>query len=269
MGSGIVELSMLAKHDSVLIDRSKADAEKGLARIARDFDRAVSKGLLTPEQKADLMSIVRASDNIRDAKGANMMIEAVPEDLNLKLWILGELDRLAERKSIVATNTSSISINLLSKGLGNPESFIGLHFFNPPTVMKLIEMIKGDKTSQDTVDKSREFGESLGKTVVEVKDCAGFVSNRLLTIYLSEALHLLEQGIATKEAIDTIAKLGFNHPMGPFELVDFVGLDVCKDVMNMVYVQSKDPAFKPSPILERLVKEGRLGRKSGKGFYDY
>lgn len=269
MGSGITQAVISANYDAVLISDSEESAARGLEKVRTGLDKAVAKGKMTEEQKETYLSHLKTSGSIGDAKEAEIVIEAVPEDLKIKLAVLADVEKCVDVDTIIATNTSSISIAALSKALKEPGRFIGLHFFNPAPVMRVIEVIKGKNTSAATVYKAEVFGEGLGKTVVEVNDSPGFVSNRILMAYLNESINALEHGVATKEAIDTIAKLGFNHPMGPLELADFIGLDVCKEIMDAIYLQTKDPKFKPVPLLVRLVNEGRLGRKSQKGFYDY
>ncbi len=269
MGSGIAQAIVSANHDVTMISGSEDSVKRGLERVKAGFDKAIAKGRMTSEQKETLLQRLKTSSSIGAVNDADIIIEAVPEDLKTKLGVITEAERYASGKAIIATNTSSISITTLSDALRNPGRFIGLHFFNPAPVMKLVEVVKGRRTSAATMAAAKAFGESLGKTAIEVNDAPGFISNRILMVYLNESINALDQGVATKEAIDTIAKLGFNHPMGPLELSDFIGLDVCKDIMEAIYLQNKDPKFKPAPLLVKLVDEGRLGKKAKRGFYDY
>ena len=269
MGSGIAQVAVSAGFQAVIISESEESAREGMKRVALGFDKAISKKAATKEQKDAALSLLGCSGKMEGVSGSDIVIEAVPEDIELKKKVVAEAERHVSSAAIIATNTSSISIDALSKALKYPGRFLGLHFFNPAPVMKVIEMVRGGSTTQETIDRARSFGERIGKTIVEVKDYPGFISNRLLMAFINESVNALDQGVATKEAIDTIAKLGFNHPMGPLELADFIGLDVCRDIMQAIYAQNKDPKFKPAPLLERLVAQGRRGRKSGHGFYDY
>ncbi len=269
MGSGIAQTIVSANHDTLLISDSEVSVAKGITAIKMGFDKAIAKGRMSAEQKNSYLSHLKTSTDMNELKDAEIVIEAVPEDLNIKRKVLVEVERVVGLKAIIATNTSSISINSLSNVLSTPSRFIGMHFFNPAPVMKLIEIVKGEHTSTQTVDAAIAFGESLGKTAVEVMDFPGFISNRILMAYINESINALDQGVATVSAIDTIAKLGFNHPIGPLELADFIGLDVCKDIMNAIYMQNKDSKFIPAPSLIKLVNDKNFGRKTGKGFYDY
>jgi len=269
MGSGIAQVVISANHDAILISEHQASVDRGMELVRTGFDKAIAKGRMAQEQKASFLSRITTSTSISDAKGAAVVIEAVPEELKTKLAVLSQVEKWVASDTIIATNTSSISIDALAQALKEPGRFIGLHFFNPAPVMKVIEVVEGGKTSKATLAAANAFAKSLGKTPVQVKDFPGFISNRILMIYINESINALQEGVATKEAIDAIAKLGFNHPMGPIELADFIGLDVCKDIMEAIYEQNKDPKFKPSDLLVKMVQQGRLGRKSKKGFYDY
>jgi 3-hydroxybutyryl-CoA dehydrogenase len=269
MGIGITQVVISANYQAILISDSEASVAAGLARLKANMDKAIAKGRMTAEQKDECLKRLQISGSMKDLAGAGVVIEAVPEDMKIKLGVLSEAEKYLDKDAIIATNTSSISIAALAGALSNPSRFLGLHFFNPAPVMKVIEVVHSGKTSDATMRSAISFAESLGKTPVEVKDSPGFISNRILMIYINESINALDQGIASKEAIDTIAKLGFNHPMGPLELADFIGLDVCKDIMDAIYAQSNDEKFKPSQLLVKMVQEGRLGRKNKKGFYDY
>jgi 3-hydroxybutyryl-CoA dehydrogenase len=269
MGIGITQVVISAGYEAILIGTSEASLSAGVERLKANMDKAIAKGKMTAGQKDSYLKKLKTSPNMRDVAGAGMAIEAVPEDVKTKREVLSNAEKCLDKSAIIATNTSSISIAALAAALNDPTRFLGLHFFNPAPVMKVIEVIRGERTSPDTLKNAMSFAESLGKTAVEVKDLPGFISNRILMAYINEAINALDQGAASKEAIDTIAKLGFNHPMGPLELADFIGLDVCRDIMDAIYLQNNDAKFRPSPLLARLVEEGRLGRKNGKGFYDY
>lgn len=269
MGIGITQVVISANHDAILISESEASVTAGVEHLKVNMDKAIAKGRMTAEQKDSCLQRLKTSSKISDAASSEVVIEAVPEDVKIKTDVLTGVEKYLDKKAIIATNTSSISIDTLSEALNEPTRFLGLHFFNPAPVMKVIEVVRGEKTSAAAMDVAMSFAKSLGKTAVEVKDYPGFISNRILMIYINEAINAYDQGVASKEAIDTIAKLGFNHPMGPLELADFIGLDVCKDIMNAIYMQNNDSKFKPSPLLVKMVDGGRLGRKNNKGFYDY
>jgi 3-hydroxybutyryl-CoA dehydrogenase len=269
MGIGITQVVISANYDAILISDNEKSVQAGLERLKGNMDKAIAKGRMTAEQKDGFLKRLKISSEMSDVADAGMVIEAVPEDAKIKQGVLSEVEKYIGREAIIATNTSSISIATLAAGLKEPARFLGLHFFNPAPVMKVIEVVRGQKTSDLTLNAAMSFAASLGKTAVEVEDSPGFISNRILMIYINESINALYQGIASKESIDTIAKLGFNHPMGPLELADFIGLDVCRDIMEAIYQQSNDAKFKPSPLLEKMVNEGRLGKKNKKGFYDY
>ncbi|MDE1860538.1 MAG: 3-hydroxyacyl-CoA dehydrogenase family protein [Candidatus Micrarchaeota archaeon] len=269
MGIGIAQVVASAGYDVMLISDHEASLKAGLGRLNANLDKAMAKGGMSAEQKAACLGHVKTSSTISDVGGAGILIEAVPEELKIKSAVISEAEKYLDKNAIIATNTSSISISTLSNSLKDPSRFLGLHFFNPAPVMKVIEVVLGEKTSAETVNNAKSFVETLSKTPVEVKDSPGFISNRILMIYINESINAFDQGIADRDAIDTIARLGFHHPMGPLELADFIGLDVCMDIMDAIYQQSNDEKFKPSPLLVRMVKEGRLGRKNKKGFYDY
>jgi 3-hydroxybutyryl-CoA dehydrogenase len=269
MGSGIAQVVLRAGHELTLVSDSDESVFRGSERVRAGFEKAIAKGKMTAEERDNALRKMKTAISMDGAKDAELVIEAVPETLKTKSDVLVNAEGYLGENALIATNTSSLSINKLASYLAKPERFIGMHFFNPAPVMKVVEVVTGDKTSDETKKKANEFIEGLGKTAVDVKDSPGFISNRLLMIYINEAINSFAEGIATKEAIDTIAKLGFNHPMGPFELADFIGLDVCKDIMEAIYMQSGDKRFEPSSILVSLVSEGRLGRKNGHGFYDY
>ncbi|MCL5090105.1 MAG: 3-hydroxyacyl-CoA dehydrogenase family protein [Candidatus Marsarchaeota archaeon] len=269
MGSGIAQNVLSNGYNVKLIGHKEADLKMGIERLNSGFDKAIAKGSITKDQKALFLSNLETSLDYEVLKDADLVIEAVTENIEVKKDVILNIEKHTRKDAIIATNTSSISITALASLLGNPERFLGIHFFNPASVMKVVELVKGEKTSNEALSKARTFAKNLGKTVVDVKDSPGFVSNRILMLFINESIHILEEGIATKEGIDTVAKLGFNHPMGPLELADFIGLDVCRDIMEAIYRQGKDERFKPAELLKKLVNEGNNGRKSGKGFYEY
>ncbi len=268
MGSGIAQASLSSGYDVTMIAHSQKSVQEAASRVESGFDKAVSAKAITQEQKLAMMSRLSVSDDIASSAGSDFIIEAVSEDFDTKEGVLKSAEKYLGT-GILATNTSSIPISQLAAGLSRKDVFIGIHFFNPVPVMKVVELIGGDSTSPNTISKSSEFVKKLGKTPVEVKDSPGFIANRLLMLFINEAARALDQGVATKEGIDTIAKLGLHHPMGPLELADFIGVDVCNDIMLEIFRRTDDKGFDPAESIKRLVKEGRLGRKSGKGFYDY
>lgn len=269
MGCGIAQVALAAGYDVVLMSHSEQSVKKGLGLLKLNLDKAVAKARMTAEQENSCMARLKGSWEMNDLKDAYLIVEAVPEDLKTKLDVLSNIDRYADQSTIIATNTSSIPISSLAVGLRDPSRLIGLHFFNPVPVMKLVEVVRGAKTSDIALQTARKFGEDVGKTAVDVKDSPGFISNRILMVYINEAVKSYQDGVATKEGIDTIAKLGFNHPMGPLELADLIGLDVCQNIMDAIYNETKNENFIPAPMLKKLVMEGRLGRKTGEGFYKY
>ena len=268
MGCGIAQIISQKGHKVIFLSHSEDSIKKGLEKLKENLIKAVEKGKLTQLEGQSILGNIKISWNYNDTKNSDLVIEAVSEDVNLKKQVFREIDKI-NKNAILASNTSSISISEIASATSKPEKVIGMHFFNPVPVMKLVELVRGKKTSQQTLDAVKKFVEELGKTPVEVKDSPGFVSNRILMLFINESINLLKEGVATKEGIDTIAKLGFNHPMGPIELADYIGLDVCLDILNSIYTATKDPKFRPSSLLEEKVKKGELGRKGGKGFYLY
>ncbi len=269
MGTGIAQSALQAGYNVILIDKNQEFLDKGFARLTDNLGKAVERGKITADEKARLLGNVTLARSMDGIGKSDFVIEAVPEILDLKMDVFRNADKFCSKSAIIATNTSSILINKLATAVSDPSRFIGLHFFNPANVMKLVEVVVGTNTSQATMSSSLEFITSLGKTPVKVNDAPGFISNRILMAFINEAASDLQHGIAEKEAIDSIAKLGFNHPMGPIELADFIGLDVCKDIMDFIYLETKDGKFKPADIIVKLVQDGKLGRKSGEGFYKY
>lgn len=271
MGSGIAQVGAIAGFETKVFDSFPGALDKAKAGIMKSLDKAVEKGKLTAEQKtqaiARLHFVERGLDNaVRDA---DLVIEAVVEDEKIKTELFANLDKHAPKHAVLASNTSSIPITVLARATSRPKQVVGMHFFNPVPIMKLLELINAAETSKETREAAMSVGERMGKTVVEVNDYPGFVSNRVLMPMINEAVFALHEGVATREAIDTVMKLGMNHPMGPLELADFVGLDTCLNVMNVLYDGFKDPKYRPCPLLVKKVQAGHLGRKTGRGFYEY
>ncbi|KPC99834.1 putative 3-hydroxybutyryl-CoA dehydrogenase [Geobacillus sp. BCO2] len=269
MGSGIAQVCAVAGYDVLLYDISEAQLDKGLATIDKLLARQVEKGKMTAEAKdAALSRLVRSTD-LRDAAKADLVIEAVVENMDVKTKLFAELDALARPEAILASNTSSLPITEIAAATKRPENVIGMHFMNPVPVMKLVEIIRGLATADDVYETIETVARKLGKVPVEVNDFPGFISNRVLMPMINEAIYALYEGVATKEAIDEVMKLGMNHPMGPLTLADFIGLDTCLYIMETLHEGFGDDKYRPCPLLRKYVKAGWLGRKTGRGFYTY
>jgi 3-hydroxybutyryl-CoA dehydrogenase len=269
MGHGIAQVSAAAGKQVTLSDRTAELAEKGKARIGANLKRQVDKGKLEPPAADELLARVSTAEGTADAAGHGIVIEAVFEDEGIKRETWTELTESADPDAVFASNTSSISITSLATATDRPPKFIGLHFFSPVPVMGLIEIIRGLETDDVTYEAARAFAEDLGKTVIESKDMPGFLVNRMLGPFINEAVFALMESTGTAADIDTGAKLGLNHPMGPLELSDFIGNDVMLNVMDVLYRGFGDPKFRAAPLLRQMVTAGHLGRKSGRGFYTY
>jgi len=269
MGHGIAQVSAAAGKQVTLSDRTAELAEKGKARIGANLKRQVDKGKLDQSAADELLARIGTAAGTDDAGGHQIVIEAVFEDEGIKRQTWEALTRSADPDAIFASNTSSISITGLATATDRAPRFIGLHFFSPVPVMGLIEIIRGLETSQDTYDAAKSFAEELGKTVIESRDYPGFLVNRMLGPFINEAVFALMESTGTAEDIDTGAKLGLNHPMGPLELSDFIGNDVMLNVMDVLYRGFGDPKFRAAPLLRQMVTAGHLGRKTGRGFYTY
>ncbi len=269
MGNGIVHVFAQHGHDVTLIDLDRGALDRALATIAKNLDRQVKKGSLAEADKEATLRRIAAATDLAAAAGADLAIEAVFESHEVKRAIFMKLDEVLGPEAILASNTSSISITKLAACTGRPGRVIGMHFMNPVPVMKLVEVISGQATAPDVLARIMAVSAELEKTPVAVQDYPGFVSNRVLMPMINEAVQCLMEGVADREAIDTVMKLGMAHPMGPLQLADFIGLDVCLDIMNVLYDGFKDGKYRPSPLLVRMVAAGHLGRKTGRGFYDY
>ena len=270
MGNGIAHTFAQTGFTVNLVDVSAQALEKGLKTITTNLDRIVAKGNLTEEQKNETLNNISTFTQLEDAaKDADLIVEAATENIDLKLKIFRQMDELAPENCILATNTSSISITKIASVTQRPEKVIGMHFMNPVPIMKLVEIIKGYSTSKETFDAVYEMSKTLGKVPVEVNDYPGFVANRILMPMINESIETLYNGVAGVDEIDTVMKLGMAHPMGPLQLADFIGLDVCLAILNVMYDGFKNPKYAPNPLLVNMVTAGKLGVKSGEGFYDY
>jgi len=269
MGNGIAQTFAMAGTEVVLIDVLEPALKKGLATIEKSLGKFAEKGKLTPEAAKAAFARVKPAGALSEAKQAELVVEAVVERADVKKKVFGELDALCAATTILATNTSSISITEIGAATKRADKVIGMHFMNPVPLMALVEVIRGQETSDATTARVVEASRALGKTPVEANDYPGFVSNRVLMPMINEAVFCLMEGVATKEAIDTVMKLGMNHPMGPLALADLIGLDVCLDILNVLHTGLGDDKYRACPLLRRMVAAGRLGKKSGKGFYDY
>ena len=270
MGNGIAHTFAQTGFKVSLVDVSQEALDRGLGTITKNLDRIISKGNLTEAQKEATLSNIKTFTKLEDcATKADLIVEAATENLDLKLKIFKQMDDLAPANCILATNTSSISITKIASVTNRPDKVIGMHFMNPVPIMKLVEIIKGYSTSKETFDEIYEMSKTLGKTPTEVNDYPGFVANRILMPMINEAIETLYNGVAGVEEIDTVMKLGMAHPMGPLQLADFIGLDVCLAILNVMYDGFKNPKYAPNPLLVNMVTAGKLGVKSGEGFYDY
>jgi 3-hydroxybutyryl-CoA dehydrogenase len=269
MGNGIAQVAARAGYEVVLRDINEEFLERGMKAVEKSLQRDVDKERLNEEEKRSIISRIRTSTEWESLRDASLVVEAVTEDLKVKTEVFRTLDELTQPEAILASNTSSISITKLGAATRRPDKVIGMHFMNPVPVMKLIEIIRGMATSDETFAKVRDMSEKLGKTALECNDMPGFVSNRVLMPMINEAIFALHEGVATRESIDGIMKLGMNHPMGPLTLADFIGLDVCLAILNVLHEGLGDPKYRACPLLKRYVDAGWLGRKSGRGFYEY
>jgi 3-hydroxybutyryl-CoA dehydrogenase len=268
MGNGIAHVFAQNGHDTVLIDLNKELLDGALKTIAGNLDRLVKKGTIDADARASTLGRLRTATDLESAQAARLVVEAVPEKLQIKVDIFSALDRIAP-DAILASNTSSISITAIARHVSRPERVIGMHFMNPVPVMKLVEVIRGLQTSDETLKFVMDLSADIGKTAVEVNDFAGFVSNRVLMPMINEAIFCLMENVADAEAIDTVMKLGMNHPIGPLALADLIGLDTCLSILEVLQRDLGDDKYRPCPLLRKYVAAGWLGRKTQRGFYQY
>lgn len=269
MGAGIVQAFAQKGYEVIVRDIKQEFVDRGLAGINKNLSKLVTKGKITEEVKEEVLSRISGTTDMNLAADCDLVVEAAVENMDIKKQIFAELDTICKEEAILASNTSSLSITEVAAATKRPDKVIGMHFFNPAPVMKLVEVIRGMATSQETFDKVKELSESIGKTPVEVAEAPGFVVNRILIPMINEAAEILSEGIASAEDIDTSMKLGANHPMGPLALGDLIGLDVCLAIMDVLYKETGDSKYRASTLLRKYVRAGWLGRKSGRGFHQY
>jgi 3-hydroxybutyryl-CoA dehydrogenase len=269
MGSGVAEVVAKAGLDVVLRSRSESSADAMLAALEKSLAKQVEKGKLEESERAAVRSRVRAVTDLAELAGCELVLESVVEDITVKKQLFTDLDEICTAAEILATNTSTLSVGEIAATTKRPERVCGIHFFNPAPVMPLVEVVRAEKTAAATIAGARTFAEACGKTVVDVVDRAGFIVNSLLFPYLNNAVNALDAGLATRDDIDAAMKGGCNFPMGPLELLDLVGLDTSLSILEALHAEYQDANYTPAPMLEQMVSEGRLGRKSGQGFYDY
>jgi 3-hydroxybutyryl-CoA dehydrogenase len=269
MGSGIAQVCAQAGYEVLLNDMNKKALDHGMKNIEKRLNRNVEKERMTEPEKTDTLNRLTASGSLDDASSCDIVIEAIVENMDVKTKVFADLDKIAPVHAILASNTSSLSITEIAAATNRPEQVIGMHFMNPVPVMKLVEIIRGLQSSEETYQAIEDMAKSLNKTPVEVKDFPGFVSNRVLMPMINEAIYTVYEGVASPEDIDTVMKLGTNHPMGPLTLADFIGLDTCLYIMEVLHEGFGDSKYRPCPLLRQYVKAGWLGKKSGRGFYQY
>lgn len=269
MGAGVIQVSAQAGYDVIFTEASQQLIDKGLATIDKFLSKGVEKGKISEEDKKNALNRIKGTLELKDLSGCDLIIEAVVENINLKKKLLSQLDESCSPETIFASNTSSLSITEMASSTKRPERFIGLHFFNPVPLMPLVEVVKTIMTSDEVFEAVYQFAKSLGKSPINTSDRTGFIVNRLLVPYLLDAIRALEEGVGTIEDIDSGMKLGCGHPMGPFTLLDFIGLYTILYIAGIMFDEFKEKRFAPPPLLKKMVAAGRLGKKSGRGFYDY
>lgn len=269
MGNGIAHAAALAGFDVILNEINEELCLKAVDTISKNLQRGVDKGRMTAQEKESVLGRIKTSTSLDEMKSRQLVVEAVTENFEVKKSIFQKLDSVCPPETLIASNTSSISITKLAACTGRPEKVIGMHFMNPVPVMKLVEVIRGIATTNETLEQVMNLAREMGKTPVEVNDYPGFVSNRVLMPMINEAVYCLMEGVGSEEAIDTVMKLGMNHPMGPLTLADLIGLDTCLFILQVLHEGLGDPKYRPCPLLVKMVDAGYLGRKSGRGFYKY